>query len=104
MVIKILLLSLFLVSCGQKVSLSSNKLENIQLITEGQVKQYQKSATLNTTDQTIIYGGSAYKVSIYSSKAATDFIAAQPKGAQIPVLFTGGISGQEIVLEAIERQ
>lgn len=104
MVIRLLLISLLVVSCGKEVHLKANKLESTQQITEADIKRYQKAGTLNTTTNSVVHSGRNYKVSIYSSKLAQDFIKSQPMGAQIPILFTGGFSGTDVVIETIQRQ
>lgn len=104
MVIKLLLLSLLVTACGREVKMKPNKLESTQLITNAELAKYQKPGTLIKSANTVIIGGTNYKVSKYSSKSALDFIAMIPAGSQVPVLVIGGVSATEIVIESIVRQ
>lgn len=107
MVIKLVLLSFFLVGCGgREVKFNNNNLESKSQITQAEIQGYLKNGTLNknSSNATVTYNGKNFTVSIYSSKYASDFIAALPMGSQVPVRFTGGTSGQQIVLETIQRQ
>lgn len=45
--------------------------------------------------------GTSYKVSIYSSYASLEFIAAKPLSSQIPVKFRGKIKNNEMILEYV---
>lgn len=104
MVIKILLLTLLVSSCGREVKLKANKLESTQQITNADVAKYQKTGLLVKNNNAIVIGGASYKVSAYSSKNALDFVAAIPAGSQVPVLVIGGYSANEVVIESIVRQ
>jgi hypothetical protein len=104
MVIRTLILSLILVSCGREVDLKANKLESTQQITNAEVKQFQKAGIFVKNSNTFVVNSTSYKVSIYSSKNALDFIAATPSGSQVPVLVIGGYSANEVVIESIVRQ
>jgi hypothetical protein len=104
MPIKILFLTLLLSSCGREVKLTNN-LESISQITQAEQAKYIKSGTLirGSTDQ-VSTNGKILKVSIYSSHNALAFIKTIPAGAQVPIQYTGGINGSDIVLETIKRQ
>jgi hypothetical protein len=106
MAIKLVLALLFIASCGREVNLKENKLESTQKISDADVKRYQKTGTISKTSSgsTILFEGRNYKVSIYSSKIAQDFVAALSNGSQVPVVFTGGVSGTDVVIETIQRQ
>jgi len=104
MVIKILILTLLVSSCGREVKLKANKLESTQQITSADIAKYQKAGTLNKNTNSIVVGGTSFKISIYSSKNALDFVAAIPAGSQVPVLVVGGYSASEVVIESIVRQ
>ena len=104
MVIKILLLTLLVSACGREVKLKANQLESTQQITNAEFAKFQKAGTLNKNTNSVVIGGSSYKVSVYSSKNALDFVAAIPAGSQVPVLIVGGYSTNEVVIESIVRQ
>ncbi len=103
--IKLLLLSLFLVGCGNEVKFSNNNLEANSKLTQAEVQSFLKTGFIskNATGAVVTHNGQNFKVSIYSSKEASDFIAGMPLGTQIPIKFTGGTSGQQIVLEMVKR-
>ena len=103
-VIKLLTL-LALASCGNNVTLKKNQLENLSPVTASQLAAYQKQGLLvKSSSSQLQYQGQNYEVSIYSSKSSQEFIKAIPNGSQVPVIFTGGVSGNQIVLETIQRQ
>jgi hypothetical protein len=104
MAIKFLILTLLLASCGREVKLTNN-LESISLITQAEQTKFQKSGTLirGTSDQVSTSDG-VFNVSVYSSHSALNFVKTIPKKSQVPIYFTGGISGSDIVLETIKRQ
>jgi hypothetical protein len=104
MVIKLLALSIFLfTSCGNDIQLKNNKLENISAARSA--ASYEKTGTLKKgTPSTVLTQGQTYTVSNYSSRQASAFITTLPESAQIPVIYTGGIQGHTIVLEAVRRQ
>lgn len=104
MVIKLLIL-LTLVSCGNNVKLKDNKLESLSALSPSQIAAYQKQGIVVKGDPSQIqYQGQSYQVSLYSSKATENFLKSLPPGSQVPVIFTGGVSGNQIVVETIKRQ
>jgi hypothetical protein len=91
-------------ACGPNVKFS-NDLESKSKLSQDKLNSFLKSGTLHKkTVSTVTYQGVSYKVSIYSSKSAHNFIEAIPIGTQVPIKFTGGTSKDEIVLETILRQ
>lgn len=106
MVIKLVLLSFFLVGCGgREVKFNNNNLESKSVLTQAEIQGYLKSGSITkNSPATVTYNGQNYVVSIYSSQSANVFIAALPMGSQVPIKFTGGTSGQQIVLETIQRR
>jgi len=105
MVIKLLLFTLLVSSCGREVKLKANKLESTQQITSADLTRLQTAGTFVKNTNAIIIAGTSYKVSQYSSKNALDFVAAIPANSQVPVLVIGGYKGStEIVIESIVRQ
>lgn len=104
MVIRLLLLT-FLVSCGNNVQLKDNKLESLNQLSPTQLASYQKQGVLTKgSPNQIQYEGNTYQVSQYSSKACEEFLKILPTGSQVPVIFTGGVTGNQIVIETIKRQ
>lgn len=104
MVIRLFVL-LSLVSCGNNVQLKDNKLESLNQLSPSQIAAYQKQGLLiKGTPNQVQYQGQNYQVSIYSSKSSEEFIKSIPNGSQIPIIFTGGVSGNQIVIETIKRQ
>lgn len=103
-VIRLLILTLLVTSCGRDVNLKANQLESTQQITNADISKYQKSGTFVKNNNAVVISGVSYKISIYSSKNALDFAAAIPAGSQVPVLVIGGFSSNEVVIESIVRQ
>jgi Neuraminidase (sialidase) len=104
MVTRILLL-LIVASCGNNIKLKDNKLLNVSPLSPSEIKNYQKEGTfIKGTPGKITYNGTTYTVSIYSSKTFENFSNSIPANSQIPVLFTGGTSGNQIVVENIQRK
>ena len=100
-----LILLLLLVSCGNNVKLKDNKLESLNQLSPSQIASYQKQGILiKGSPNQVQYQGSTYQVSEYSSKACEQFLKSLPIGSQVPVIFTGGINGNQIVIETIKRQ
>lgn len=105
MLIKLLPLLLFLMSCGQEVQLKNSKLSSSDTLSDGQTKSYLKSGVLTKgTPSKVQYQGQLFTVSEYSSKSTELFISALSSGVQVPIQFTGGIQGKEIVIESIKKQ
>ena len=107
MVIKLLLVSIFIVSCGGRdVKFNNNNLESKSQLNEATIQSYMKSGSIskNASSAVVNYNGQNYTVSIYSSKNASDFIATIPLGSQVPIKFTGGTNGAQIVLETVQRR
>jgi hypothetical protein len=103
--IKLMIVSLIFAGCGNNIEIKNNKLESIAPLSSSQIASYQKSGTLQKGSiTTIFYQGRTYNVSIYSSKAAQDFIKDLPSGSQVPVYFTGGSDRDQMVLETIKKQ
>ncbi len=104
MLSKIIILFL-IVSCGPEVRLKENKLENITPLTDAELLPYQKEGTLvKGQTPTVLYQSKTYEVSKYSSKQSQDFINSLSGGVSVPIIFTGGIKGTEVVLESVERR
>ena len=104
MIIRILIITLIVSACGREVKLKPNKLESTQQITNADIVKYQKMGTFVKDTNSVVISGASYKVSIYSSKDALEFIASIPAGSKIPVLVVGGYGANEIVIESIVRQ
>lgn len=106
MAIKFLMISIFLVSCGRDVRFNNNNLESNSKLSSAEVQSYLKTGSIRKDigAAVVSYNGQNFTVSIYSSKNASDFIASLPVGSQVPIRFTGGTSGQQIVLETVTRQ
>lgn len=101
MEIKLLFLLIFFISCGKEVQFKPNKLENSSILKDGKSASYEKSATLNTSNNTVLYQSSTYKISVFSSHSSLQFINSQSANTQVQIIFTGGIKGDEIVFENI---
>lgn len=103
MIIKYLLCFL-VISCGPNIELK-NKLEKISLLTPSQEESFQKEGILTKSSQTrVFYDGKSYLVSQFSSKESELFISSLPQGAHVPIIFTGGVSAHEVVLETVKRK
>lgn len=106
MVTKLILLSLFLlVSCGKNVSISGRELESNSSLSDGNASATNQEGILKRgTPDYIVVSGPAYKVSIYSSYSALEFIAVKPLSTQMPVKFRGKLKNNEMVLEYIQAK
>jgi hypothetical protein len=105
MLTKIFLGLFFLTGCGNDVQIKSNQLENLSSLSDTQIAAYQKQGLFFKGNQNrITYQNRSYVISEYSSKITQDFIKSAPLGVEIPVLFTGGIKANEIVLEDIKKK
>ena len=100
MITKILLL--FVLSCGNYIKISNNKLENLPAV---DTLKYKKSGFLTKgTPSKVSYQDKEYIVSVYSSKMAQEFINTLSTGVKTEITFTGGTEGNQIVLETIEKK
>ena len=105
MLIKILPLTLLLLSCGQDVKLKNSTLTNSDTLSNGPSKSYLKSGVLTKGKPSKVqYQGQLFTVSEYSSKSTELFIKSLSEGVQVPIEFTGGTKGKEIVIESIQKQ
>lgn len=101
---KLFILFLICTGCGKEVNFK-NKLEDLSALKTTEKASYVKSGILlKSTPSQITYQGQTYLVSVYSSKAALDFINGLASGSKTPVLFTGGINKKEMVIESVKRQ
>jgi hypothetical protein len=103
---KILLILVFS-ACGNMTEVDDRKLESFSNITNAGTVNVDKSGVLRrktngSGKDMIVYGGTQYSVSIYSSYSSLEFIAARPLGFEGNVQFKGEIRGVEVVLEAIK--
>ena len=102
---KLLFISLFLLSCGKQVEISTKQLEyNSSLSNGASLAVNQEGTLVRGTPDRISTNGSSYKVSIYSSYIALEFIAAKPLSAQLPVKFRGKVKNNEMLLENIQAK
>lgn len=100
----LLLILLITAACGNDVKISNQKLEYNSSLGDGS-KAESSGTLLRGTPDRIVAGGSTYKVSIYSSYNALEFIAARPLNSSVPVLYKGKVSSdREMVLEIIQAQ
>lgn len=107
MVIKLILLSLFLISsCGKNVSISTKQLESNSSLSDGNATVTNQEGILKRgTPDLIIVNGEAKIVSIYSSYSALEFIAIRSMNSQTPVNFRGKLNklkNNEMILEYIQ--
>lgn len=100
MITKILLL--FILSCGNNVKITNNKLENLPAV---DTLKYKKTGFLTKGNpSTVNYQEKEYIVSIYSSKMAQEFINTLTPGVKTEITFTGGTDKNQIVLETVEKK
>jgi hypothetical protein len=101
----LLFISMQLLSCGQEVTLTNNKLERWNSLAIPELKADQEGLLIrgNQLDH-IQIASQSLKVSTYSSHQAKSFINSLPVGSQTPVKFKGKIVSGEIQLEIIERK
>ncbi len=106
---KILILFLFISSCGRDVSVSNTKLESISNVTQSDATTVDKEGTLlkssssDVDDQILTDTGTLF-VSKYSSFNALEFIKAKADGSETPVTYRGEVKGKEVFLEHIEEK
>lgn len=107
MLTRIILISLFISSCGKEVNLSNSKLESVSQINQAEITKTQSDGVLmrkssSTEKDRLQYEGNTYDVSIYSSYNALEFIASKAMGTTQPVKFKGKILNKEIQIEEIQ--
>jgi uncharacterized SAM-binding protein YcdF (DUF218 family) len=103
MMIRLFLLIILAMACGPKVDISTKSLEyNSSLSTN--ISPNQEGTLERGTPDKIILSGTSYKVSVYSSHNALEFIAAKPLTTKMAIKFKGKTKGNEIVLEMIEAK
>lgn len=104
MTTKLIILTLFLaVSCGKDVDISTKKLEyNSQLNSASSSATNASGSIKRGAVDSITTNGSTYKVSIYSSYSALEFIAARPLNSQFSVRYKGKVKNNEMVLEIVQ--
>ena len=103
---KIYILFLVLIwGCGNTM-VDERKLESFSNITNAGTVTLDKSGSLlrgnGTTKDVIIYNGQSYKISMYSSYSALEFVSAKPLNYQANVQFKGDIRGFEIILVSVK--
>lgn len=96
-----LFILLFGAACGNDVKISNKQLEYNSSLSDTS-KADQTGTLIRGTPDKITVSGKQYKVSIYSSYNALEFIAAKPLNTQINVLYKGKITEGEMVLEMIQ--
>ena len=100
-----LFILVLLVSCGKQVEISNKQLEyNSSLSNGASIAVNQEGVLIRGTPDRITSNGASYKVSIYSSYIALEFIAAKPLGIQVPVKFRGKVKNSEMLLENIQAK
>lgn len=104
MVKKIALITLFLIAgCGKDVKISGKELEYNSGLSSGNTLTTNQEGVISRNNPDILtVNGTVYKVSIYSSYKALEFIAARPLNTQYAVKFRGKIKNKEMVLEVVE--
>jgi hypothetical protein len=105
MLTKIFLLAFLLAGCGNNIQLKPNQLESQNSLSDSQIAAYQKQGLFTKGEPSrIVYQNRSYNISKYSSKVTQDFIKSAPLGGEIPIVFIGGIEGNQIVVEGIKRK
>jgi hypothetical protein len=105
MLTKILIGIFILSGCGRDVQLKPNKLENLSALSDAQKTAFEKQGIFIKEDTNkIVYMGTTYTISKYSSKVSFDFINSIPLGYRGEIIFTGGINGNQIVVESIRKK
>jgi hypothetical protein len=101
----LLLILLITGACGNDVNISNKKLEYNSSLSDGSKAESSGTLIRGTPDRLTV-GTKSYKVSIYSSYNALEFIAAKPLSTTMPVLYKGKANdqGDEMVLEIIQAK
>ena len=99
-----LFLSLFmLVACGKDVSVSSKKLQQNSALNDGSAVTPNADGLIKRgVPDMITTNGVTYKVSIYSSYQALEYIAARPLNSQFNVRYKGKTKNGDMVIEVIQ--
>jgi hypothetical protein len=96
---------LFLIGCGNNVSISTKELKSNSSLSDGSKDATNQEGVLKRGSPDMIFVGTpSYKVSIYSSYSALEFVAIRDLNSETPVKFRGKIKGNEIVLEFVEAK
>jgi hypothetical protein len=100
------ILFILLLGCGTEVKIDNSKLESYSNVTTttstalvakvGSLKRGNGS-----TKDMIIYNGTNYNVSMYSSYSALEYISAKPLNYQGSVTFKGTMTGNDLLLETL---
>lgn len=101
--ISLFLLLFILVGCGKEVNLDTSKMESTSKIV---VPDQSGTLVRAQGGDTLTANGRSYKVSIYSSYNALEFVAAKPIPTTMGVRFKGKQNpndSNEIVLEVLEN-
>jgi len=101
---KLVILSLLTIlgSCGPEVNISSKQMRENASASE--LVQEQNAVLKRGKPDQITVDGTTYPVSMYSSHAALEFIAAKPLTTVMPVSYKGTVKKDEMVLESIKAQ
>lgn len=91
-------------SCGRDVNISTKQLSANSQLKDGSNLVSTSAILTRGKPDMINVGGTSYKVSIYSSYQALEFIAAKPLTTQMQVTVKGRPKGTEYVLEKIQPQ
>lgn len=103
---RILILSLLLITaCGKDVKFT-NQLEQSNSITQAQPLALNQTASITRSTVnppgTLLMNGQTYTISPFSSYIAKSFIEQQPVGVPVTVKIRGEVKGSEVYLKIVE--
>lgn len=94
--IQLILILLFIASCGKEVSINNSKLQSKSILIED---GFSKGTLIRGVEDKIIIAGRGYKVSQYSSNQAQAFIRSQPLNIEIPIGLKGVVTHEVRLVE-----
>jgi hypothetical protein len=94
---------IFIVSCGKNVNISNQRLQSNSTLTTSSTSLQEGLLIRGKPDQ-IKLNSVLYRVSLYSSYNALEFVASKPLSSQVVVKFKGKVKNSEIILETIQAK
>lgn len=98
---------LILTACGKQINIDHSALENASKLSSQKDAYVTKNGSVvkssDSTGGEIIYNGSRYTISAYSSLITKNFIKTLPKTNTVSVTFKGSLMNGEMVITEIKK-